>query len=182
MSLLTGTVGSRQARANADVRLVIVEEHATTLASEMSESEPAKTIFVRQHEGELSSDFTRRVAKQIALVERSGQRLGSAVIALAPRVDDDPKAARYLLACQLLAHAGLQRGPEELILMVDSNAGISVRHSVMRLVEALVCESGAAFIPIRARFHPEKASECSSSGLGLRRGGDAEGHRRKAGR
>lgn len=35
-----------KARANVDVRLVIVDEHATTLDSEMSASESAKTVFV----------------------------------------------------------------------------------------------------------------------------------------
>lgn len=163
-----------KARAKVAVRLVVVEEHATTLDLEVAASEAARTVFVRQLEGELSSDFTRRVAKQIALVERSGQRLGSAVIALAPCVDDAPQAARYLLACLLLAHAGLQRGPEELVLVVDGTAGVSVRQSVMGLVEALVCESGAAFIPIRARFHPESTGGHAPSGIRAIQGGNAK--------
>lgn len=137
--------------ASRRVRLVAVEDGASAFNSYLSLDECDETVVARQGAGELPAEFSRRIISRIAAIERSAQCIGQAVIAVGPGTDDEWMAARQLVARALLMHAHVS-GAGELVLAVDSNAEVHVRHGLMALVEVLVGEPESSRTPIRVRF------------------------------
>jgi hypothetical protein len=121
--------------------------------SYLSLDECDETVVARQGDGELPAEFSRRVIGRIAAIERSARCIGHAVIAVGPGVDDQWMAARHLVVRALLTHAHVSGvGAGELVLAVDSDAKVLLRHGLMALVETLIGEAESSRMAIRVRF------------------------------
>jgi hypothetical protein len=149
------------------VSLVAVEDGASAFNSHLSLDECDECVVVRQMVGEPPAEFCDRISRRIAAFERSARRIGHAVIAVGPHSDDQWMAARYLVAHALLVHAHGSGAGSDLVIAVDGDAEVQLRHRLMALVEVLVGEPESSRTPIRVRFGEGVDCSGATGGAGV---------------
>jgi hypothetical protein len=121
-----------------------------------------ETIVVAQTSGELPANLVVRVASRLAAVERSGRKLGRAILLVGERRDSQVDASRRLMTRAFLSHMLVSGG--ELVIDADG-AEADVRHEVLSLVEELLEEFEQRAVPIRLQFRSEPPRVRRPSGV-----------------
>jgi hypothetical protein len=144
MMLLRNDVRARRLPpATRRVRLLIVENGALSQEEYLSLGDCDELIVLRQLEGESSMDLLVRATVRIADIERTGNQIERAIVAMAPLLDPQLTAVRRVLLLTILRHAQAVGNDIELVLAVDEDAAPELRRNLMALVETLVAHPGS---------------------------------------
>lgn len=155
MKLLEFRKPGRNVTKPQPVRLVAVEDGAHGLESRITPDGGEETVVVAQWGGEPPASLIIRVAARIGALERSGKKVGRAILLVGERRDDQAIAARRLVARALLSHLLSSNGTELVLDAVGARA--DARHELLSEVEAMLEELERPSVPIRLQFRRERA-------------------------
>jgi len=145
------------------LRLVVVEDGALGFESRVPPDDGEETLVIAQTSGELPANLVIRVASRIGALERSGRKIGRAILLVGNRQDAQVAAARWVIARALLSHL-LARGGSELVLDADRAEG-AVRNELLSLVEGLLERVEPSGVPIRLQFRRAPPRPARPSGI-----------------
>lgn len=121
---------------------------------------PAAIVLAEQP-GEDAIAFARRVARRVARLHTTRQRLGRAVIAVADRRSRQALVARWLMVQAVISAAG-ERSSADVVVSVPETVGEELRHELFALAGAM-CEHLDASRCLRIRF--ERFAPASADGF-----------------
>jgi len=147
------TCNTYDARQNSRrTRLVLLEGGLTGFDAHAPPDESEQTVVIAQGSAEGPRAVAERAVRRIEALQHSGQRIGLAVLVLAPYFDAATTAARLSFGRALITHSAVSSGSELLLSGADGEVCASYQRSLLALVDALMNEPGSASLPIRVQF------------------------------
>lgn len=133
------------ALAEPPVRLLVLENG--TLGSEIAAWLPPAphhedTVVLQQSAADVPATAALKVIHRLAVLQRSGRKIGRSLLLVAPDIDAKRMAARHLVACALCSVSA------EVVIATDANASVGIRTQLARLVLELTGEHGHQNVPV----------------------------------
>lgn len=136
------------------VALVIMESHATWPArvSEL-QSRVGRALVESQQPSESPDEFATRVIARLKVLEERGDRVRTAMFAVADTADSEAMATRYRIARAVLSCMP-EAGPAELTICADEHVEDDTRHQLFAFAGALADALRGGKVEVHVRFTP----------------------------
>src|SRR5688572_2801809 len=143
------------------IRLVLREDGAARLDSEVVPDGRDETVVIAQIRGEAPLEAVTRTVARVSSFERSGRKIESAVMLVAPRSDAEWSASREFVTRALVAHMASSRNGE-LVISADE-ADDELYDELSELADQLSAEFSRAGVEVRLRVRGAGSSPVSAT-------------------
>ncbi|NLE85998.1 MAG: hypothetical protein GX607_06330 [Myxococcales bacterium] len=155
---MTKVAARRLGPPRSAVRLVVLEDGADARSVPALGRPEDELVVIAQGREESPLDLVLRVIHRLSSLEQSRRHVASAVLRVAPRVDEQAAAARDLLARALLTHSAVA-GSSELVFDASGSLDAAERTEILELVDRMFQEAVPGRCAIRVQFgEPRPAS------------------------
>ncbi len=161
---MTRVAGRRLGPPGSSVRLVVLEEGTDARSVPALGRPEDDLVVIAQGRGESPLDLVLRVIHRLSSLEQSRRHVASAVLRVAPRVDEQAAAARDLLARALLTHSAVA-GSTELVFHASASLAPEERTELLELVDRMFQEAVPGRCAIRIQFGEPSTSVAPESGV-----------------